>query len=63
VLDAAVFGNSIHAVVADSAAAVPALRDLLASREVKVARIEPIPASLEDVFVSLTSERARTEAA
>jgi ABC-2 type transport system ATP-binding protein len=63
VLDAAVFGNSIHAVVADAAAAVPALRDLLASREVKVARIEPIPAGLEDVFVSLTSERARTEAA
>ncbi len=63
VLDAAVFGRSIHAVVADAAAAVPAIRDLLASQQVQLTRIEPIPASLEDVFVSLTSERSRTEAA
>jgi drug efflux transport system ATP-binding protein len=65
VLDAAVFGSSIHAVVADAAAAVPAMRDRLASQQVHVARLEPIPASLEDVFVSLTSERKRssTEAA
>jgi ABC-2 type transport system ATP-binding protein len=58
-LDAAVFGNSIHAVVADAAAAIPVLRDLLAAQQVQVQRIEPIPASLEDVFVSLTSKRER----
>jgi drug efflux transport system ATP-binding protein len=65
VFDAAVFGSSIHAVVADASAAIPELRDLLAAQQVQVNRIEPIPASLEDVFVSLTSarERKKTEAA
>jgi drug efflux transport system ATP-binding protein len=65
VLDAAVFGSSIHAVVADAASAIPAIRDLLASQRVQLARTELIPASLEDVFVSLTSqhERKPTEAA
>jgi ABC-2 type transport system ATP-binding protein len=55
--DAAVFGSSIHAVVADANVAIPAIRDLLAEQGVHVGRIEPIPASLEDVFVSLTAAR------
>ena len=62
VLDAAVFGSSIHAVVQDASAAIPVLRDLLATKEVSVTSIEKIPASLEDVFVSLTSERERKKA-
>jgi ABC-2 type transport system ATP-binding protein len=57
VLDAAVFGRNIHAVVADAGAAVPAIRELLAAQQVQAGRVEPIPATLEDVFVSLTSGR------
>jgi ABC-2 type transport system ATP-binding protein len=55
--DAAVFGSSIHAVVADAKAAIPAVRDFLVTQGVAAGRVEPIPASLEDVFVSLTSTR------
>ncbi len=58
VLDAAVFGRNIHAVVADAAAAVPAIRGLFAARHIEAGRVEPIPATLEDVFVSLTAGRA-----
>ena len=60
VLDAAVFGRNIHAVVADAAAAVPALRNLLAVQHINAGRVEPIPATLEDVFVSLTAGRDGT---
>jgi len=65
VLDAAVFGSSLHAVVTNTTSAIPALRDLLAGREITVKRVEPIPATLEDVFVSLTSaaEKKKAEAA
>ena len=55
--DAAVFGSSIHAVVADARAVMPAMRALLERHGVQVQRIEPIAASLEDVFVSLTAAR------
>ncbi len=57
VLDAAVFGNALHLVVAEAATAIPALREYLGQREVKVTNIEPIPPTLEDVFVSLTAGR------
>jgi ABC-2 type transport system ATP-binding protein len=57
VLDAAVFGNGIHAVVADAATAAPKIRELLASRQFRAGRIEQIVPSLEDVFVSLTAAR------
>jgi len=57
VLDAAVFGNSIHAVVANAEEAIPGIRDFLLARQVRVARIEQIEPSLEDVFVSLTTVR------
>lgn len=64
VLDAAVFGNSLHVVVADAAAAIPLIRSTLGAKDVQVARVEEIPAGLEDVFVSLTSARsAKQEAA
>lgn len=64
VLDAAVFGNSLHVVVADAVAAIPLIRSTLGAKGVQVALAEEIPASLEDVFVSLTSARsAKQEAA
>ena len=57
VLDAAVFGSSLHAVVADAQAALPKIREPLEARQLRVARLEQIPPSLEDVFVSLTAAR------
>jgi ABC-2 type transport system ATP-binding protein len=55
VMDAAVFGNSLHLVVADATEAMTRLRSYLADRAVTVSRIEKIRPSLEDVFVSLTT--------
>lgn len=56
VRDAAVFGNALHVVVPDAQAAIPRLRAVLSGQGVAVARIQPIPASLEDAFVSLTAQ-------
>jgi ABC-2 type transport system ATP-binding protein len=55
VLDAAAFGSSVHAVVADVQAALPQIREVLAARGVTVKRLEQISPSLEDVFVALTA--------
>jgi ABC-2 type transport system ATP-binding protein len=55
VLDAAVFGNALHAVVADAQGAMPGIRAALEAGQVRVARLEQIPPSLEDVFVALTA--------
>lgn len=57
VLDVAVFGNALHLVVQDAAVAQAQLQGYLAEREIKLSRIEGIRPSLEDVFVSLTTER------
>ena len=57
VLDAAVFGSSLHATVADAAAAMPGIRSALIGSGLKVGRLEQIQPSLEDVFVNLTAGR------
>ena len=56
-LDAAVFGNALHLVVREPATAIPDIRAFLSTRGVMVNSIESIRPSLEDVFVSLTTER------
>jgi ABC-2 type transport system ATP-binding protein len=56
VLDAAVFGNALHLVVEQAEAATPEVKKYLSERGVNVRRIEKIRPSLEDVFVSLTTE-------
>jgi ABC-2 type transport system ATP-binding protein len=61
VMDAAVFGNSLHLVVADATVAEPTLRSYLAGRDIAVSRMEKIRPSLEDVFVSLTTGRETAE--
>jgi len=62
VLDAAVFGNALHLVVLAAAAAIPQIQTFLRQRGIAVGRIEKIRPTLEDVFVSVTSERdAATE--
>jgi len=57
VLDAAVFGSGIHAVVADATVSAPKIHELLSANHLRVGRIEQIAPSLEDVFVSLTAAR------
>jgi len=57
VLDAAVFGSSLHAVVADARATMPGIRAALEAQQIRVGRLEQIPPTLEDVFVSLTAGR------
>jgi ABC-2 type transport system ATP-binding protein len=56
-LDAAVFGNALHLVVQNAESAIPQLRNHLAGHRVTVSRVEKIRPSLEDVFVSLTTQR------
>ena len=59
VLDAAVFGNALHVLVLEAAASMPLLRANLSTQGVTVTRIEPIPPTLEDVFVSLTTKQGK----
>ena len=61
VIDAAVFGNALHLVVEDAAAAGPRIRKFLEAKGVTVSRIEKIRPTLEDVFVSLTTTRGAPE--
>jgi ABC-2 type transport system ATP-binding protein len=56
VMDAAVFDNALHLVVEQAEAATPEVKKYLAEHGVTVRRIEKIRPSLEDVFVSLTTE-------
>ena len=60
VLDVAVFGNALHLVVEDAQAQTPKLRHYLEERNVEVRRLDPIPPTLEDVFVSLTAGQANS---
>jgi len=60
VREAALFGRAIHVTVADSQAALPGLRRALAGRGIVLERIEPVPPSLEDAFVSIV-ERDRDQ--
>jgi ABC-2 type transport system ATP-binding protein len=61
VMDAAVFGNALHLVVPDAAAAIPRIEKYLVDHGIAVGRIEKIRPSLEDVFVSLTTTRGAGE--
>jgi ABC-2 type transport system ATP-binding protein len=56
VLDAAVFGNALHLVVKNADSQIPRLKDYLQQHNVRLHKMEKIRPSLEDVFVSLTTE-------
>ena len=58
IMDAAVFGNALHLVVPNAVQASPEVQRYLTAHGIQVRHIEEIRPSLEDVFVSLTSERA-----
>jgi len=57
--DVAPFGSSLHIVVDDAARATPAIEARLGERGLAWTRIEPIKATLEDVFVQLVGEGGR----
>jgi ABC-2 type transport system ATP-binding protein len=56
ILDAAMFGREVHAVVEDEATAKEAISALFAQRSIPLERIERVTPSLEDVFVALVRE-------
>ncbi len=60
---AALFGQAVHVVVEDAQEAIPRLRAALGGAGFAADRIERIPPSLEDVFVSLVEGRDREEQA
>jgi len=63
VIEAGIFGRGLHALVADARASAGPVRDALAAQNLNARRVEPIPPTLEDVFVVLTTSRGtRTEA-
>jgi ABC-2 type transport system ATP-binding protein len=53
ILDVAVFGGGLHVKVEDESRAEETIRGVLASRNIRIATMEPISPSMEDVFVSL----------
>lgn len=61
VKDAALFGINIHAVVFDSAKAVPAIKEFLQKERAGEFSVNKILPSLEDVFVSSIEEYDRAE--
>ena len=61
VKEAALFGNGLHVVARDGAAAQAEIARLLGELGHRLDRIEPVTPSLEDVFVSLIEARDRQE--
>jgi ABC-2 type transport system ATP-binding protein len=62
ILDVAVFGGGLHVKVEDEAQAEDTIRQTLRSKEIRIATMEPIPPSMEDVFVSLIEKEERAAA-
>lgn len=57
VVEAAVFGNGLHLTVSDIGEATALLPQVLAEHGIRCTRFQPIPPTLEDVFVQLTGSR------
>lgn len=54
-----VFGEALHLTVADAAASGPRIQGALEAAGVEVHSVRTVPASLEDVFISLMAEARR----
>ena len=54
VQDASLYGNEVHAVVADASSTLTQIRALLTGARLEVSRVETIQPSIEDIFVKLT---------
>jgi ABC-2 type transport system ATP-binding protein len=61
-LDIAVFGGGLHVKVENDAAAIPVIRDSLEQAGIKIAKLEAITPSMEDVFVSLIEDQEKAAA-
>jgi ABC-2 type transport system ATP-binding protein len=59
ILDVAVFGGGLHVKVDNAKEAEPVIHGALDAAGIKVAVLEPIPPSMEDVFVSLIEKEER----
>jgi drug efflux transport system ATP-binding protein len=59
ILDVAVFGGGLHVKVDNATEAEPVIHKALDDAGIKVAVLEPIPPSMEDVFVSLIEKEER----
>ncbi|MDR1726959.1 MAG: ABC transporter ATP-binding protein [Acidobacteriota bacterium] len=59
---AAVFGGGLHVVADDPDPAAPAVRAALSRKSVEALRLEPIEASMEDVFVAMIEREERGRA-
>lgn len=57
IISRTVIGNRFHVVVANVKTGLPSLTEALAAAGVQVRDAGPVPASLEDVFVSMIAER------
>lgn len=58
--DVAVFGGGLHIAVQHAERATLRIRHLLAEHEIDIRRLERIPPSMEDVFVALIEQQARS---
>lgn len=59
--EAALFGSALHVIVQDERQATPLIAGLFSRKGIKDYSIERIPASLEDVFVSLIEAHGSSE--
>ena len=62
ILEVAVFGAGLHVTVTDMDATVARIRQTLASKSIDIHRLEAIPPSMEDLFVSLIENEERKSA-
>jgi ABC-2 type transport system ATP-binding protein len=61
ILEVAVFGAGLHVTVEDVAGATARIRGKLESRGIEIRRLEPIPPSMEDVFVALIEAQQKPQ--
>jgi ABC-2 type transport system ATP-binding protein len=60
IVDVAVFGSGLHIKVDDEARATQEIQSALGTAGIKIGSLDPIPPTMEDVFVGLIEEQERT---
>jgi ABC-2 type transport system ATP-binding protein len=59
VLETAVFGAGLHVTVSDTTGTIERIRQKLGANRIAIHKLEPIPPSMEDLFVSLIESEER----
>lgn len=62
ILETAVFGAGLHITVKELNGTIHRIRELLGSKGIRIEKLEPIPPSMEDLFVSLIESEERKHA-